>query len=293
MKKFLIIGAIALALIMPIAGSTTSISSQNTKKTIINSISNDEFTHTVLAEYVTLTTCPYCVTASEQLHSIYESGDLDFHYVSLVWDANALEVGSRCKELEATSAPDVYFDGGYRNILGAQPSEQQYRDAIAQSGIRELPDIDVDVDVTWTGGGVLKIAVTVTNNEAEDFNGHLRTYIVEKDSRWNKVNGGPYNNAVLDIPIDRNLAVVSQQNQPQPLGDTYTFTRTWFGILHGFGDITQDNIMVIAAVFDADTDYVVQTASAEPTSNSDIRIFNQNSIFPLFFQILQRLLNTR
>ena len=49
--------------------------------------------------------------------------------------------------------------------------------------------------------------------------------------------------------------------------DTYTFTKTWTG------DITKDNSMIIASVFDKDTDYAVQTASAEPVDTSSDDIF--------------------
>jgi hypothetical protein len=42
--------------------------------------------------------------------------------------------------------------------------------------------------------------------------------------------------------------------------------KTWRGALYGFGDITQNNILVIASVFDPDSGYAVQTAAAEPTS---------------------------
>jgi hypothetical protein len=158
--------------------------------------------------------------------------------------------------------------------------------------MREITDIDIDVDVTWIGFGTLKIEITVVNNEPETYNGHLRTYIVEKESRWNDNSGNPYHYAALDIPIDNNLAIVGK-SVPKPLGDTYTFTKTWFGGLQGFGDITKDNIVVIAAVFDIDTDYAVETAVGEPTANSKSHWLSN---FPLFekiisnFPIIQRLL---
>ena len=40
------------------------------------------------------------------------------------------------------------------------------------------------------------------------------------------------------------------------------FSKTWYGSIYGFGDITQENTMVIAAVFDGDSDYVVETATS-------------------------------
>jgi len=263
MKKYLVAGIVAFIMIMPIAGASNILLTNKTEVKTPMSISNEDFTHTVFVEYGTMTTCPPCVTASSQLYSIYGSGDLDFYYVSLVSDESNYNVRGRLQELGVVSVPDVYFDGGYKKILGSQSNENPYRTAITQSGEREVPDIDIDVDVSWLGGGNLKIAVTVTTNEVEEFSGHIRTYVVEKESRWNDNGGNPYHYAALDIPIDRSLAV--SKSQPGQLGEEYTFTKTWFGSIFGFGDITQENIIVIASVFDADSDYVVQTASAEPT----------------------------
>ena len=283
-------GVIALMLMVPIAGASHVISKNKVEMTIPTQASMEDFTHTVLAEYATTTTCGYCPIASSQLYSIYNSGDYDFYYVTLVADANYKTYG-RVRELGVTSIPDVYFDGGYKNELGAQPDEQPYRTAIVQCGERSVPDIDIDVGVEWKGGGTLKITVNVQNNEPEEYNGHLRVYIVEEESRWNDADGDPYHFGALDIPIDGSLAV--PYTQPGILADTYTFTKTWFGALHGFGDITQDNIMVIASVFDADSDHAVETASAVPTSSSSgqsiLQIVNQQSPIILFFQVLQKL----
>ncbi|MCK4415992.1 MAG: hypothetical protein KAU84_02460, partial [Thermoplasmatales archaeon] len=68
--------------------------------------------------------------------------------------------------------------------------------------------------------------------------------------------------------------------------------------IFGFGDITKENIIVIASVFDADSDYAVQTASAEPTVASG-SIFQFISSRPIMILvrlmmeqgILSRLLN--
>ena len=163
MKKYIIVGTLALILIMPMIGASEKFSTESTE--IIDPSATFESTHTVLIEYVGQTTCGYCPTASNQLSSIYAAGDLDFYYVSMIVDVNR-RVYPRVQELGVTGTPDVYFDGGYRNINGAQVDEQPYRNAIIQSGEREVPDIDIDVDVQWIGGGTLKISVTVTNNEA-------------------------------------------------------------------------------------------------------------------------------
>ena len=177
------VGIVAFIMIMPIAGASDILLTNKTEVKTPMNISNEEFTHTAFVEYGTMTTCGPCVTASSQLYNIYESGDLDFNYATLVWDEGNKNVRDRLKELGVSSVPDVYFDGGCRRLLGAQGDEQPYRNYITQSGMREVPDIDINVDVSWLGGGKLKIEVTVVNNEPEIYNRHLRTYIVEKESR--------------------------------------------------------------------------------------------------------------
>lgn len=291
MKKYYIIPILAAILLLPVA-SVSAVPSIDKVETQASSCgSNEDFTHTVIVEYGAMTTCPHCVTASNQLYNIYNSGDLDFYYVSLVWNEGNLNVRGRLGQLGVSSVPDVFFDGKYSHLIGAQSDEQPYRNKITQAGTREVPDIDINVEVSWKGGGTLKIVVTVINNEAEDYNGHLRTYIVEKESRWNDNSGNPFHYAVLDIPLDRDLSV--RHDNPMPLGDTYTFTKTWFGSLRGFGDITKENILVIASVFDPDSDYAVQTASAEPTGTTsyyrpvNLLLLRLLERFPL----LERLLN--
>lgn len=287
MKKNIITGLIILMMITPIATAIPTVT--NTVKESINESNSfqENFTHSVLTEYGTLTTCGPCVTASSQLYSIYNSGDLDFYYVSLVWDKGNLHVRNRLTELEVTSVPDVHFDGGYKRLIGSQTSEQPYRTAISQCGTRDVPNIDVEVDVEWKGGGTLKITVTVMNNEPEEYNGHLRVYVVEKISRWNDNSGKPYHFGVLDIPVDRNLAVSEYQQQcyKNALGDTYSFKKTWIGALYGFGNITKENTMVIASIFDPDSGHVVQTAAAEPTSSGRLFITPLIKLQQLFLAI--------
>ena len=250
---------IAAALMMPIAESSTTKSTQNVV---------EDFTHTVFVEHATLTFNYNCVNVSSRLYDIYNSGDLDFNYVTLIadWGFNLPPtIKDRLDELNNEVAPTVYFDGAYSHMIGER-NEQEYRDAITQAGERETPDINIDLSIEWLGGGSLRIEVNVQNNELEDYYSRLLVYIVEKESRWNDYSGNPYHFAALDIPVDEDLALMS--GQVNPLGETYTFTRIWDGSALGFGDITQDNTMVIASVSDLETGFAVQSASGIPTSNN-------------------------
>ncbi len=281
MKKIILVNILALMLMIPVVSATDISIEKKSEKT---SILRQNFTHTVFVEYGSMTTCPPCVTASAQLYSIYNSEDLDFNYVTLLWDEGTYNVRGRLLELGVVAVPDVYFDGGYKRVEGPQTNVTPYGSAITNSGERDVPDIDINVDVRWLGGGKLKIGVTVINNDVEEFNGRIRTYIVEKESRWDDYGGNPYHYAALYIPIDKTLAVV--KSRARPLGDTYTISKTWWGALYGFGDIKQENIIVITALFEKDTKYVVQTASAEPTATSS----NYRSINLMILRLLERFL---
>jgi glutaredoxin len=290
-KKIIGIICIALISVLPIAGASSVLYEYDAVEESF--FLEPNFNHTVMVEYGSLTTCGPCVTASRQLYEIYTSGDLEYNYVTLVGDVGTYNANKRMQELGVHSVPDVYFDGGFKRILGAQTDETPYRTAIAQSGEREVADIDIDVEVDLKTAGILEITVTVYNNEPEEFNGRLITYIVEKESRWDDNSGVPYHYATLDIPIDSPVAI----SKSQTTRETHTFTKTWYGFLHGFSDITKDNIVVIAAVFDVDTGYAVESSSGAPATVSSkhfsqilpvLRFFNERLFAQ--FPLLQKLL---
>jgi len=242
---------------------------------LVEKVLNDNLTHTVLAEYISKSTCPYCPTAASQLYSIYNSSDYDFHYVTIVTDKikelpefAQLRLDNRLKELGVKYVPDVYFDGGYKDLVDAQKSEVPYRDSINQSGTRDVPEVSIDLNVVWSGANTIKITAQIQTNDSE-FKGNVRIYVTEIVSHWKDEKGKQYHYAVLDMPVNKSLNAVQQltdlnlQTQPRTLDTkSYTITKSWSG------NITKDNCMVVASVFDKDTDYAVQTASAKPVSTS-------------------------
>lgn len=292
MKKIFILALMAIIILMPLSGAVNVTKSSNNNANLeVENVSKGEFTHTVFVEYGSWSECGPCVTASAQLNSIYNSGDLDFNYVTLIIDKGNFRIRGRMTDLDIRSVPDVFFDGKYKHLLGAQKDEEPYRTRINQSGERPVPDIDLDIDVIWKGGGTLKITVSYVNNEPDKYDGHLRVYVVEKESRWNDKGGNPYHYAALDIPIDSDVNNLAR-SRPRPLGGTRTFEKTWFGALHGFGDITKENIEVIAAVFDKDTDHAVESASATPVSSDSSNHRFSLALYPVIQSFLEKLSNT-
>ena len=207
-------------------------------------------THTVLAEYGTATWCGYCNYAHAGLKNIYASGDYEFYYVSLVRDKNPTVVDPRLfSELNLYGYPTVYFDGGYRvNVGGSTGSESVYRSSISTCSKRSVYDVDINLDVTWLGGTEMQIDCSVQNNEPNTYDGTVRVYITEIESskNWKDTAGFLYTFPLLDYAFKDDGTGV---NVSIPTSGSWSDSTTWEGSAHGHSSITEDNIMVIAAVF--------------------------------------------
>jgi glutaredoxin len=293
MKKILILTIMAIIISMPLYGAVNV-----TNDEIINTNDSEkikltqDFTHTVLVESMSATTCPYCPAASDQLYSIYNSGDLDFIYVTIVADKMgelsplaSSRVYARYKELGVEGVPDVYFDGDFNHIVGRQEDEQPYRNAIENSGERTVPEIDIDLSVDWLGiGNSIRINAVINNNEPSGFNGIVRLYITEIDSRWTYSGSKQYHYAILDIPYDNTLALSRQgikskeKSLTQPVDSIHEFSKLWSG------DISKDNCMVFLAIFDENSDKAVQAASAFPSVSNERSVKSFNSFLLNFLE---------
>jgi hypothetical protein len=140
--------------------------------------------------------------------------------------------------------PTCFFDGGYEVLLGGYTGQTVYRNSIESCGQRPVPDIDLNVTVEWLGDATILVNITIQNNEAETYTGRLRVFIVEPISRWNNAQGDPYDFAFLDWAINTDIELVPDE--------VFEDTTTWDGNQNGFSDITRNNIMVIAAVFNSE-----------------------------------------
>ena len=77
-----------------------------------------------------------------------------------------------------------------------------------------------------------------------DFQGTLRIYMVEPESRWNDYNFFPYVNGFLDFAYNQIVTI--------PYEDSITITRTWNASAAGYGNITEGNIAAVAAIANTD-----------------------------------------
>lgn len=212
-----------------------------------------DYTHTVLVEVGTRTTCPSCPASNSAWHNIYGGGNYDFEYTELVRDMNPV-AHTRFYEFNPRWVPTSYWDGGEFVYPGTSiPTFQNYLDA---SGSRVVPDLVADLDVTWLGNAEIEISYSVDNNEGINYPGRLRIYVIELVSRWNDYSGNPYYHALLDFAVNEEIDI--------PAAGTLSDTIVWDGAAAGYPDITSDNIQVILAVFD---DEPHQSYSDPPSGN--------------------------
>jgi len=259
MKK-ISIGIVIMLLFSIIAG--TMVSANNAKKTTIEYPDELDFTHTIIGEFGTATWCGYCKYAHAALDNIYSGCWYPFYYVSLVCDKNTKAYQRAITELGLSGYPTVFFDGGYRKNVGAgsTPSAQAaYNASIKNCGTRAINDIDITLDVTWNGNAEMDIDVSIDNNEDSTYNGNLHVYVTEIVSSmgWIDSAGLPYTFPFLEYAWNQDININSE--------DTWTDSKIWDGhdyndgYGNNFGSITYGNIMVIATVFESDSDYADDT----------------------------------
>lgn len=178
---------------------------------------------------------------SDALNEIYQSGDYPFYFVAMVIDKNGEAYDRALDGYNCAWIPTGYFDGGYRTLIGGN---EPFRDAIESCGEREVIKLDMSLSARWVGATEIGVNVTVLNNDVGEYDGHIRVYIVEPHSRWNDYSGDPYHFGFIGWAFNEPITLA--------YGESFEGTSTWDGSEHGYDDITPDNIMVIAAVFNGE-----------------------------------------
>jgi hypothetical protein len=224
-----------------------------------------DYTHTVLVEVGTATTCPACPQSNTAWHTIYEQGIYDFEYTELVYNMNPV-ASARFFEFNPAWVPTSYWDAGMFVYPGTNMAT--FYSNLDSAGARPVSDIISTLQATWLGNAQIQITYSVLNNDAGNYPGHLRIYVQELVSTlWNDYNGNPYNHAFLDFPVNMAIDI--------PAGDSISDTVTWDGTAAGYPSITEDNLQVILAVFN-NTQH--QSYSDPPTGNPFWAYYSDDAI---------------
>ena len=278
MKKKLV-GILVCTLLLSSAVGT--LSSANTSKESTEAESGENaYTHTILGEFFTLTTCVPCKYTHRALKNLYKGEYHPFFYTTMVYDN---QVGNkwaeqRHDELGVTASPTTVFDGGYTKIQGSNENIEEdmidINNSIIQCGNRNVKDIDLSLNVEWAGinnedpedgetgvpieqhmtwsNSEMDLDVEVTNNEASQYNGHLQVYVTEVNSSlWDDKWGDPYTFCFLHYAWNEDVTLSSGGTWDDSMswdGEDY---QTGYDVYYDF--IIQENTMVIASVFDEDT----------------------------------------
>ena len=116
---------------------------------------NRDYTHTVLVEVGTRSTCPGCVASNIAWKDIYEGGNYDFEYTELVYNENP-KADQRLEQFNPAWNPTSYFDGGEYLQIGTNYSK--FYDNLDSSGSRTVPDLDADLNAMWLGNAKIDIS---------------------------------------------------------------------------------------------------------------------------------------
>ena len=298
-------GKIAVILVCMLMFSTVvgAISSTNTSTKSEDPEPFDKgYSHDILGEFFTLTTCEPCKYTHRALKNLYNGGYHPFYYVTMVYDnlKGNKWAEQRHDELGVIASPTVVWDGGYKKDVGSgtdiEYEMNRLNTSIISCGNRNVKDIDLSLDVEWLGAvnnepedgetlvpieqimhwtvSEMDIDVEVTSHETGQYNGHLHVYVTEVNSTmWDDKWGDPYTFAFLDYAWNEDVSLSG--------GGTWDDSIGWDGYDHqtGYGEyyenITQDNIMVIATIFDEDNDdYVDETTGFLAGVGTDPKLFD-------------------
>ena len=138
--------------------------------------------------------------------------------------------------------PAMFLDGGYRVVKSHDEVEQAMQDCMDM----KRNDIKLEVKAEWLECPCMRglnIVVKIKNNENKPYNGTLRIYVTEMNSRWKNDGGERYHFSFLEFASVENISTDAK-------GEFYR-TVIWDTKQH-FPDIYdkgKNNVAVIAALF--------------------------------------------
>jgi hypothetical protein len=298
---------VCLMLFFSFAGKISSLSLK--KKSIEYNPFNPEFTHTVLGEVFVKSSDVPCKYLHQALKQLYAQELYPFYYILYLFDKNN-NSNDRKNELGVTESPTIVFDGGYEQISLVLNNTEEWLNKLNESffgcGGRDVKDIDLSLDVEWLGAvnpsppdgetsvriesciiatvTEMKIDVEVTNNEESEYDGHLHVQITENESEWwDDKFGNPYTHEFKDYAYNNDVTLSADE--------TFSGTIYWDGCDYNDGDyppryfdhIIQDNILVIASVFDNDNNEYIDDVVGVHTGGFHAGAFYDPKTFDIYF----------
>jgi len=197
---------------------------------------SQEITHTVLVEDGTWTECKNCPEVAKTVHDLYESGDYNFYYISMIDDEKTASTHLK-DDYNILGFPTIFIDGGYGVITGSNNFESVFKDKISAAKSRDTPALHLNVTATLNENkDQMKIHVFAENYGTKEYTGRLKVYLTQIISSLNDYEGNPYHFGFLDYIINEDITINAKENI---LKD-----KTW-----NVSSLDPDNLMIIATIF--------------------------------------------
>ncbi|MBN2603224.1 MAG: hypothetical protein JXA91_03730 [Candidatus Thermoplasmatota archaeon] len=220
---------------------------QTDNSTYQNSTLENESSHKVFCELAVNTELTNSAETAKILQEIYESKEYDFQYITYVSDQYPQASDWLSDEYNVRGFPTCFFDGGFEVLYNVPALKDHYENKIYIASYRNVYDLDVFLNTRWFEdccSQKLDIEINVKNNEETAYNGILKVYIVERNSRWTYQSGEnneSYKYAFLDFAMDERIIV--------PAGENVTFAApTWVPFI--FDGVDGGEIVAIAVLSD-------------------------------------------
>jgi len=116
------------------------------------------------------------------------------------------------------SYPTVFFDGGYKVDLNA--TKNSYENSIIECMVRNKTSLPVGVNATWIECPCqqgLFIEMAIKNNYNKTYNGILKVYITEVNSRWHDYYALQYHFGFLEFAFVRNISILPKDEVIIPI----------------------------------------------------------------------------
>jgi len=204
--------------------------------TITVSKNVEDLVHYVFIEEGTATWCVQCPAVARILHELYESGEYNFYYVSMVHDKNE-KARDRLEDNEHNilGFPTVYIDGGYELVYG-EKDKSVFEEKISKAENRDVPEIAVNVTSEIDEAGKrVETTVVIDNYESDTYTGRLKVYLTNRIA-WADYDGDAYHFGFLDYIADEDVSINGE--------DQKIVTKSY-----DVSNLDVDNLMIIAVVF--------------------------------------------
>jgi hypothetical protein len=244
-EKFWKIGFITIVIFSLFSQVSAISHTQNDSSTYQNPKTVTESSHKVFCELAVSTDLSNSAETAKILQEIYESGEYDFQYITYVSNEYSQASDWLSDEYNIRGFPTCFFDGGFEVLYNVSALKDYYENKIYISSYRNVHDLDVVLETRWFEdccNQKLDMEINVKNNEVTPYNGILRVYIVERNSRWTyqlEDTNRSYKYAFLDFAMDEKINV--------PAGENVTFKApTW--VPSFFDSVDGGEIVAIAVL---------------------------------------------